>query len=199
MSDPAKPVGPYTPIVRAGDWLVVSGQVGSPTAASSRRGAGRAAPGHRQPRGPPRQPGCVAVGRGQDHRLPAPHERLYADERLLHGRASATTARPARPSASPSSPSVRWSKWRRGPGSGDDGPMVGGILIALVLVVVIPVAVMMSGTLVGQRAVGRSRRTPRSGTRAASSSPSTGSARSGRRAHGQDCASLWQGTDEYRA
>ncbi|MEA3019127.1 MAG: 2-iminobutanoate/2-iminopropanoate deaminase [Actinomycetota bacterium] len=30
MSDstPAKPVGPYTPAVRAGDWLVVSGQVG---------------------------------------------------------------------------------------------------------------------------------------------------------------------------
>jgi 2-iminobutanoate/2-iminopropanoate deaminase len=28
MSEPAKPVGPYTPIVRAGDWLVVSGQVG---------------------------------------------------------------------------------------------------------------------------------------------------------------------------
>ena len=29
MSDqPAKPVGPYTPVVRAGDWLVVSGQVG---------------------------------------------------------------------------------------------------------------------------------------------------------------------------
>ncbi len=27
MSTPA-PVGPYTPIVRAGDWLVVSGQVG---------------------------------------------------------------------------------------------------------------------------------------------------------------------------
>jgi len=25
---PAKPVGPYTPAVRAGDWLVVSGQVG---------------------------------------------------------------------------------------------------------------------------------------------------------------------------
>ena len=24
----SKPVGPYTPIVRAGDWLVVSGQVG---------------------------------------------------------------------------------------------------------------------------------------------------------------------------
>ena len=24
----AKPVGPYTPVVRAGDWLVVSGQVG---------------------------------------------------------------------------------------------------------------------------------------------------------------------------
>jgi 2-iminobutanoate/2-iminopropanoate deaminase len=24
----AKPVGPYTPLVRAGDWLVVSGQVG---------------------------------------------------------------------------------------------------------------------------------------------------------------------------
>ena len=28
MSSPAKPVGPYTPIVRAGDWLIVSGQVG---------------------------------------------------------------------------------------------------------------------------------------------------------------------------
>jgi 2-iminobutanoate/2-iminopropanoate deaminase len=28
MTSPAKPVGPYTPIVRAGDWLVVSGQVG---------------------------------------------------------------------------------------------------------------------------------------------------------------------------
>ena len=26
--EPAKPVGPYTPVVRAGDWLVVSGQVG---------------------------------------------------------------------------------------------------------------------------------------------------------------------------
>lgn len=25
---PNKPVGPYTPIVRAGDWLVVSGQIG---------------------------------------------------------------------------------------------------------------------------------------------------------------------------
>lgn len=28
MTTPAKPVGPYTPVVRAGDWLVVSGQVG---------------------------------------------------------------------------------------------------------------------------------------------------------------------------
>ena len=29
MSDtPAKPVGPYTPVMRAGEWLVVSGQVG---------------------------------------------------------------------------------------------------------------------------------------------------------------------------
>ncbi len=28
MTSPAKPVGPYTPIVRAGGWLVVSGQVG---------------------------------------------------------------------------------------------------------------------------------------------------------------------------
>ncbi|MEY2431681.1 MAG: 2-iminobutanoate/2-iminopropanoate deaminase [Acidimicrobiaceae bacterium] len=25
---PAKPVGPYAPVVRAGDWLIVSGQVG---------------------------------------------------------------------------------------------------------------------------------------------------------------------------
>jgi 2-iminobutanoate/2-iminopropanoate deaminase len=28
MSERARPVGPYTPVVRAGDWLVVSGQVG---------------------------------------------------------------------------------------------------------------------------------------------------------------------------
>jgi 2-iminobutanoate/2-iminopropanoate deaminase len=28
-SDVSKPVGPYTPVVRAGDWLVVSGQVGA--------------------------------------------------------------------------------------------------------------------------------------------------------------------------
>jgi len=28
MSDAPRPVGPYTPIVRAGDWLIVSGQVG---------------------------------------------------------------------------------------------------------------------------------------------------------------------------
>ena len=28
MSEPAKPLGPYTPIVRAGGWLVVSGQIG---------------------------------------------------------------------------------------------------------------------------------------------------------------------------
>ena len=28
MSNSPKPVGPYTPVVRAGDWLVVSGQVG---------------------------------------------------------------------------------------------------------------------------------------------------------------------------
>jgi 2-iminobutanoate/2-iminopropanoate deaminase len=28
MTSPPKPLGAYTPIVRAGDWLVVSGQVG---------------------------------------------------------------------------------------------------------------------------------------------------------------------------
>jgi 2-iminobutanoate/2-iminopropanoate deaminase len=28
MSTPPRPVGAYTPIVRAGDWLIVSGQVG---------------------------------------------------------------------------------------------------------------------------------------------------------------------------
>jgi len=28
MTEQSKPVGPYTPVVRAGDWLVVSGQVG---------------------------------------------------------------------------------------------------------------------------------------------------------------------------
>lgn len=28
MTQPPKPVGPYTPIVRAGEWLICSGQVG---------------------------------------------------------------------------------------------------------------------------------------------------------------------------
>ncbi len=28
MTSPAKPVGPYTPVVQAGEWIVVSGQVG---------------------------------------------------------------------------------------------------------------------------------------------------------------------------
>jgi 2-iminobutanoate/2-iminopropanoate deaminase len=28
MTSPPKPIGAYTPVVRAGDWLVVSGQVG---------------------------------------------------------------------------------------------------------------------------------------------------------------------------
>jgi 2-iminobutanoate/2-iminopropanoate deaminase len=28
MSTPAKPLGPYTPVVRAGDWIIVSGQLG---------------------------------------------------------------------------------------------------------------------------------------------------------------------------
>ena len=28
MSTPQKPLGPYTPIVRAGDWIIVSGQLG---------------------------------------------------------------------------------------------------------------------------------------------------------------------------
>jgi 2-iminobutanoate/2-iminopropanoate deaminase len=27
-SAPAKPLGPYTPVVRAGDWIIVSGQLG---------------------------------------------------------------------------------------------------------------------------------------------------------------------------
>lgn len=28
MSEPATPVGPYSPVVRAGDWVIVSGQLG---------------------------------------------------------------------------------------------------------------------------------------------------------------------------
>ena len=33
MSEPVKPVGPYTPLVKAGPWLVCSGQVGIPDGA----------------------------------------------------------------------------------------------------------------------------------------------------------------------
>ena len=44
----AKPVGPYTPIVRAGEWLVVSGQVGivdgKLVPAASRRSCARPSP-----------------------------------------------------------------------------------------------------------------------------------------------------------
>src|SRR5687767_3950984 len=28
MADMSKPLGPYTPVVRAGDWIIVSGQIG---------------------------------------------------------------------------------------------------------------------------------------------------------------------------
>ena len=28
MSETPKPLGPYTPVVRAGDWIIVSGQIG---------------------------------------------------------------------------------------------------------------------------------------------------------------------------
>lgn len=28
-SPPPKPMGPYTPVVRAGDWIIVSGQIGT--------------------------------------------------------------------------------------------------------------------------------------------------------------------------
>lgn len=41
MSDPVRPIGPYTPVVRAGPWLICSGQLGVlPPSDATRTGSG---------------------------------------------------------------------------------------------------------------------------------------------------------------
>ncbi len=73
----AKPVGPYTPAVRAGDWLIVSGQVGL---ADGQLVAGGLEAQLRQalaqPPRPPRGERRVDGARGEDDGVPAAHERL---------------------------------------------------------------------------------------------------------------------------
>ena len=79
-----KPVGAYRPIVRAGDWLIVSGQVGI------REGELVAGGFHGQLtqaldnlEGLLASEGATAHRRGQDHRAPPPHGRLRPAERDL--------------------------------------------------------------------------------------------------------------------
>ena len=52
-----RPVGPYTPVVRAGDWLVCSGQVGLRDGSAGGGSRGSGDPGGGQPRGPAAGPG----------------------------------------------------------------------------------------------------------------------------------------------
>ena len=89
--------GPYTPVVRAGDWLVVSGQVGIAD--------GKLVPGGLD--GELRQAianlraqleanGASLDGRREDDRVPAPHERLRADERGVHRRVRRSPTRALR-------------------------------------------------------------------------------------------------------
>jgi len=47
----SKPLGPYTPVVRAGEWIIVSGQLGIQDGVLVDGLSGPDAPGRREPEG----------------------------------------------------------------------------------------------------------------------------------------------------
>ena len=78
--------GPYSPAVRAGDWLVLAGQVGLDPATGDdrrRRRRGPGPPGARQHRGGARRLRRVAHRRRQDHRVRHRHRRVRDGQRGL--------------------------------------------------------------------------------------------------------------------
>ena len=144
-----KPVGPYTPIVRAGDWVIVSGQIGLVDGELVERGLRRrAAPGDRQPRGPAGR-GRDAGRRREDDGVPAPHERLpLMNELYVEAFGDHRPARSAFGVAElPFGALVEIEAWAF-VGARADGAMIGSVIGSpdhvVILVVVIPVAVIMS-------------------------------------------------------
>ena len=112
--------GPYSPAVRAGDWLVLAGQVGLDPATGDdgrrrRRGAG--APGARQHRGGARRLRRVAHRRRQDHGVRHRHRRLRDGERGLRRGLRRPPARPLDRRRSPRSPPAPRSRSKPGPTS----------------------------------------------------------------------------------
>ena len=117
----APPVaGPYSPAVRAGDWLVLAGQVGLDPATGDdgrRRVEAQARQVLANIAGDPRRLRRVADRRRQDHRVRHRHRRLRRPSTRCTPRRSATTARPARPCRSPHSPPAPRSRSKSGPTS----------------------------------------------------------------------------------
>ena len=163
---------PYTPAVRAGDWVIVSGQIG--LADGELVGGGfdaelAQALANLQAR-------LAEVGAAIADVVKTTvflrHMTDYrAHERRCTRRCSPSPVRPARPSRSPSCRSVRWSRSRPGRTRVHalDGAMMAPcsepLIIIVVLVVAIPVGVLMTGAvaagLLGFFAEGHRRARPR--------------------------------------
>ena len=107
--------GPYSPAVRAGDWLVLAGQVGLDPAGGGIVPGGVEAQARQvlreHHRGAPR-PWRRAHRRCQDHRLRHRHRRSSPRSTRSTRRPSVTTAPPARPSRSRPSPAAPRSRSR---------------------------------------------------------------------------------------
>ena len=144
------PVGPYTPIVRAGEWLVVSGQVGISDGKLVTGGlddelrqaianlAGLLA-GEGATLADVTKTTVFLRHLGSDY---PPHERGL--HRVLRrpppGPLGHRRGRPTR--------SAPWWRWKPGPTSGQDDAMSGAPIITIVLIVVIPVCVILTGAVI---------------------------------------------------
>jgi 2-iminobutanoate/2-iminopropanoate deaminase len=115
-----KPLGPYTPIVRAGDWLIVSGQVGAKDGQLADGVAGQTAQSIKNLAGQLATMGATL----DDVKKTLCFLVDMADFETFneaYTAASATAGRPDRPSPWPACPSARRSRSRPGPTSRSDG------------------------------------------------------------------------------
>ena len=146
----SKPVGPYTPIVRAGDWLVVSGQVGISDGKLVTGGLddelrqaianlAELLAGEGATLADVTKTTVFLRHLGSDY--PRMNE-VYVEvlRRPPPGPVGHRRGRPTR--------SAPWWRWKPGPTSGQDDAMSGALIIAVVLVVVIPVSVILTGAVV---------------------------------------------------
>ena len=80
----AAPIGPYTPIVRVGEWLICSGQLGLKDGALVDGGVqAQARQALANVAALLGSEGAGLERRGEDHRVPDRHRRLRADQRGL--------------------------------------------------------------------------------------------------------------------